>query len=152
MEDLANLTDELLLKHRPDRYSKGGDDKWLVTVAALVAPHIAEKEAQQIAAEQYVKNREGTKTQKANRYIREIYRTGQLPLDWFELSAFPVAVGSDRVAIRAMTAEDWEQSAQEEQDRADEDYALRMETVQGKFWFAKEQRDQGVQRAADLRI
>lgn len=153
MKELADLTDKLLAEHRPDRYTKGGsDDGWLITVSDLIAPHIPPAKAQQVAAEQYVKNREGTKTQKANRYIREIYLTGQLPLDWWELGNLPLSVGDERVAIRAMSEEDWIQSGREEEERRDEDYQARTHTAESKFWFAGLHRKQGVRLAADLRI
>ena len=152
MKDLNDIADEILAKHRPDRYTKGLDDGWINDAAAELAPFISPAEAVPRYADSILRAREGTKTQKANRVIRDLYVTGQLPLDWFELGHLPVAVGDQRVKIRHMTERDWEQSADEEKTRADEDYAARLETVEAKRWMAEKHRRQGAKYAIDLNL
>jgi hypothetical protein len=142
--------DRLLAEHRPDRYEVDGGDEWLDDVADLVESLIPEAEARAIAARQFVRRREGIKTKSTNRLLREITQSHQLPLDWFELMNLPLAVGKERVALRACRSEDFRAFAAEERRRTLNDMAARNETCEATEWLADQMDATGTEYARDL--
>ncbi len=124
-----------IYERRPDRYTPGGDDSWLDDIAEEFAPQIAASDAQRRAARSIVGDLEGNATRSTNRILRETLT--QPPLDWEFFRNSPLAVGNERVAIRACTAQDFRQFAVEEQARADADYRVREQTVKAAVAIAE---------------
>lgn len=135
--------DKLLAEMRPDRYVKDGGDEWLDEVSDAVASLIPDAEAREIAASQAVRRREGALTKSTNRLLREIYEAGQPPLDWLETLHLPLATGKERVALRAVTENDFLVFARDERRAAANDFASRNETCQAAEWLAVQMKSQG---------
>lgn len=136
MTERTGLIDLLLAERRPDRYEPDGGDEWLDSIISEVAAEITVDEARWLLARHEVKQREGEKTKGANRLLREIGETKQLPLDWFENLHLPIAVGKERVALRAATPLDLRNFANEERRRAASDFTARNATCEGAEWLA----------------
>lgn len=134
--DPKSQVDRLLGERRPDRYELEGGDGWLDDIADEVEPLIPEAEARAIAARQMVRAREGQKTKAANRVLREVFLSGQPPLDWLDLLNLPIAVGKERIALRAATADDFRSFATDERRRAAADFASRNATCEAAEWLA----------------
>lgn len=136
MSERAGLIDLLLAERRPDRYEPEGGDEWLDSITAEIAVEIDPDEAVWELARREVKTREGEKTKSANRLLREIGETKQLPLDWLDQLHLPIAVGKERVALRAATPADLRLFANEERRRAASDFTARNATCEGAEWLA----------------
>lgn len=136
MSERAGLIDLLLAERRPDRYEPEGGDEWLDSIIGEVAAEITVDEARWLLARHEVKTREGEKTKSANRLLREIGETHQLPLDWLESLHLPIAVGKERVALRAASPRDLRDFAAEERRRAASDFTARNATCEGAEWLA----------------
>lgn len=152
MNEINALIDELLAEHRPDRYEHGSGDEWLDQLAEdRIASQLPEHEVRKILARDLVRRREGVKTQETNRVLRQIGETGQPPLDgWLETLNLPLAVGKERVAMRAATAEDLAHFATDERRRAASDFAARNATCEAAEWMASRMQAEGVDYARDL--
>lgn len=137
-------------ERRPDRYAPGDSDtdKWLDELAEEFAPMIAVQEAQRRAARAIIANLEAAKTRQTLTIVRQCKL--QPPLDWDFFRALPLVVGNERVAIRAVTSNDWRQFAQEEKGRTDEEHSIRMATVEGALWLADYMDQQGFATGTDL--
>lgn len=150
MTELVGRIDELLAERRPDRYETVSGDEWLDQIAAEVAGLVPAAQAQYRSARMVVGQREGNKTRRTNKLLREIYRSGQLPLDWLQTLNLPLAVGKERVAIRACIAKDFENFAIEERRAAARDFSTRHETCEAAEWIAKEMVAAGISYGRDL--
>lgn len=150
MSDLHAKIERLLAEKRPDRYEREGGTDWLDDVAAEISADIPDWQARTLAASQMVRQREGVLTKRTNELVRQIAKTGQWPLDWFELHHFPLAVDKERVAIRAVTARDLEVFAVDERRRAASDFATRNETCEAAEWLAKEMESTGASTLGEL--
>jgi hypothetical protein len=149
MKDLRKLVNDLIRDRRPDRYTVGGvtDDEesetaWLNAIAVEVEPLIPDAEVRTLFARTLVNQEEGKATRRANAFLRDFARTGQLPMLWAEDGDWPVSVVSahpddptkrieERVALRAVTATDARLFANEERRRAAKDFASRNESCVG---------------------
>jgi hypothetical protein len=81
---------------------------------------------------------EGEATKSTNRFLREVARTGAIPVDWFETLAWPVAINRhDRVALRAITSSDLLQFEVVERRSADSEHASRLEACEGAHLLAE---------------
>lgn len=152
MNDLNDLIDMLLAERRPDRYEPEGGGEWLDEIADEIASKIPAATAQQHLASTLVQRREGVKTQRANRIIRDIGRTGQQILGWLDAMSLPLAVAKERVAMRALTNSDLDQFAIDERRTAANDFATRNETCEAAEWLASRMRIDGAVFLADLRL
>lgn len=128
--------DQLLNERRPDRYEVDGGDEWLDLIAGEIEGLIPEAEARAIAARQFVRRRETEKLKAANRIIREVGTTRQLPIDWLETLSLPMSVGKERVSLRASTSDDFRRFATEERRRAASDFTSRNQTCEAAEWIA----------------
>jgi hypothetical protein len=131
LSEITELIDQRLAEMRPDRYETAGGDEWLDLIADEVADFIPEAEARQLHASKLVRDRERRKTSKTNDLLREVYRTGQAPLAWFDVLHTPLAVGKERVALRAATSKDFRTFATEERKRAANDFSARNDACEG---------------------
>lgn len=152
MSEINGEVDRLLAEHRPDRYAKDGGDGWLDDVADLVAGLIPEAEARVIHARSLVRAREAQKLKTANRVLRDVFDSRQLPLDWLDLLSLPIAVGKERVALRACTPEDFRQFAVEERRRAAGDFTARNHTCEAAEWMAEQMLAEGAATGAETRL
>lgn len=136
MSERSGLIDRLLAERRPDRYEPEGGDGWLDSITAEVAAEISIDEARWLLAHHEVKVREGEKTKSANRLLREIGDTKQFPLDWLDSLHLPIAVGKERIALRAASPKDLRDFARDERRRAASDFTARNATCEGAEWLA----------------
>ena len=143
--------DWLLYENRPDRYdvrhtTEADDDsdvsaEWLDDIAEQITDDLPTVEALTLLARNLVRQREGQATRSANKLLRRFAQDGQLMLGWWEQERQPVAVitrtqreGRDpeireeRVALGAMTPQDFRAFANEERIRAGRDFAARNST------------------------
>ena len=87
---------------------------------------------------------ERKQTAAALKIVRTSFQSGfQAPLDWPYFYSLPLVVGDFHVAVRAMTPEDWEQLASEEETRANDDHAIRMVTPEACRSAASKMRQRG---------
>lgn len=149
-DSLSSRIDELLAERRPDRYEVNGGDEWLDHIADEVAHLIPAGEAQFRTARQTVQNREAGKIQKTNKLLRDIYVSGQMPLDWLDTLSLPVAVGKERVALRAMTPKDFRHFASDERRAAASDFTTRNQTCEAAEWIADQMDGGGFAYGRDL--
>lgn len=149
MNELTALVDELLADRRPDRYDDGSAE-WLDDIAAEVAPLIPEDDARYRAASMIVRRREGEKTKSANKLLREIYDSKQFPLGWLDYCSLPIAVGKERVALRAVTSADLRQFANDERRTAANDFSTRNATCEAAEWIADVMDSNGYRFGADI--
>lgn len=135
--------DALLAQQRPDRYEPTEAD-WLDGVAEQVKHLIPASKAVFLAARDMVARREQSKMQQTNKLLRQIYESGQFPLDWLETVHLPLAVSKkERVALRACTPEDFEEFANRERRSALKESAARHETCEAANWIADQMRGNG---------
>lgn len=150
MTELVGRVDELLAERRPDRYETVSGDEWLDQIAAEVQDLVPIAQAQYRSARMVVGQREGNKTRRTNKLLREIYRSGQLPLDWLQTLNLPLAVGKERVAIRACVPKDFESFAVEERRTAARDFTVRHETCEAAEWIATQMVAAGISYGRQL--
>lgn len=152
--------DGLLYSNRPDRYDvrpateegdeDGGSSDWLDAIADEIAEDLPTKDVRKVLARSLVRQREGQATRSANSLLRKFAQDGQLMLGWWEQERQPVAVvtrtqrpGKDpevheeRVALGAMTPQDFRAFANEERIRAGRDFASRNATCDAAEDIAK---------------
>lgn len=141
-EEFDRRVDELLAEQRPDRYEQG-EAHWIDGVADQVKSLVPESEARFLAAKDIVKRRETTKTRQTNKLLRDIFKSGQFPLDWLETMHLPLAIEKERVALRACTAEDFEDFGNRERRAAAADFSSRNETCEAAQWIAEQMRGNG---------
>jgi hypothetical protein len=131
MENLNAQIDALLAEYRPHGHYEAKDKSWRDPVYAEIARLIPEGDARLIGAQQLVDRRETSATRVANRLLREIGRTGQLPLDWFDAAAHPISIASTRVRIAEATTEDFAAWSRAERIAAHADHDARLEACDG---------------------
>lgn len=155
--------DQLLRDRRPDRYHPNveGDTEWLDNIAEEVAPLIPDAKVREVFARKLVGQREGQATRSTNAFIREIEKSGQPPLDWFDYANDPISVitrefsggrevvTEERVALRATTSRDFRLFAIEERRRAANEFATRNSTCEAAEWIADQIDLAGVQTFRD---
>lgn len=149
MNELNAAIDKLLADRRPDRYEEGSSE-WLDDIAAEVAWLIPEDDARYRAARLTVGRREGEKTKSANKLLREIHATQQWPLDWMDCLTLPIAVGKERVALRAVTSADLRQFANDERRIAASDFSVRNATCEAAEWLADQMDANGYRFGGDI--
>lgn len=165
LTEVRRLIDGLLRARRPDRYVVRADDDddldldagevattaWLDDLAEEVEPHVPRQSAIRLFARSEVGRAEGKATRRVNDLLRRIHRSGQLPIDWLEMRNDPMAVverlqqsgervkvTEERVALRAVTAQDLLSFAVEERRRAGRDFAARNDACAGAEWVASQ--------------
>lgn len=148
--DLNGRIDSLLAERRPDRYEVESGSEWLDEIADEIAPYIPMSEAQFRSARLIVGNRERVKTQRTNQIIRQIAKSGQLPIGWLETINLPLAVGKERVALRAITPQDLKDFAQVERRSAANEFSTRNETCEAAEWIADQMVAVGVVEGREL--
>ena len=140
----------LLDHYRPDRYDPN-DHSWMDPVIDIVADHMSEYEARQIASSHKVSNKEAVATRQTNRLLRAIASSGELPMEWLGSMAWPLAVDDDlRVSLRAATADDFRLFAQRERRAASLDFTARNASCEGALVIAEAMDTSGATVAADL--
>lgn len=152
MTDYHSEIDRLLGERRPDRYEPDGGDEWLDLIADEIQYLIPESEARAIVARQAVRRRETDKLRAANRLLREIYDSKQLPVDWLDTMSLPMGVAKERVALRAARPGDFRNFANEERRRAAADFASRNRTCEAAEWIADCMEVGGVKFGRDINI
>ena len=126
---------------RPDRYRSFD---WVDDVAESI--DIDEIDLR-VAAAEWVRSKcrkaEGEATKSGNRMFRHFHKTGQLPLEWESVEAFPISIENvvvvdgktktlnERVKLGAATASDFSSWAEAEKRVADRDYQARLDAVAG---------------------
>lgn len=90
------------------------------------------------------------KTKSANKLLREIHATQQFPLDWMDAQCLPIAVGKERVALRAVTSADLRQFANDERRTAANDFSTRNATCEAAEWIADLMDSNGYRFGADI--
>jgi hypothetical protein len=176
MRAVNRAIDDLLAERRPDRYTVRdavrADDAldadevattaWLDEVATEVQDLIPTEQTRRLFARQIVGQREGIATHRANDRLREIARSGQMPLGWMDQKDWPIAVVSrvtvrgetkvieERVALRAATSADYRRFATEERRRGARDFSARNDACTGAEMIADELDRQGAQTVLDL--
>lgn len=150
-DELNQRIDAALSAVRPDRYEPGGD--WIRPVIADFAADMSVFEARQIAAETIVRRREAEATKRVNRMLKGLVAAGQytLPLDWFLYANEPVALEREddkgrivrvRVALRAMTADDWRDFSLHGRVAAQHRLDAEMSMYEAAEWIAAQQADE----------
>lgn len=152
MSDWNNRIDQLLAERRPDSYEVDGGDEWLDDIAEEIADDIPEAEARSRLARTEVRRREKTKLQQTNKLLREIHKTGQLPLDWLDVLNNPLGVGKIRVALRAAAPRHFREFANEERRRAASDFVTRNESCEAAAWLADQMDAQGYNFGKDISL
>lgn len=142
--------DALLDQHRPDRYDVE-DHAWRAPVVAAVAQRMPIRQAQQVAAERLVGDREGRATRSVNSLMRRVARERQWPLPDLanDLLRRPMSIGAERVCLGAAMARDFEQWAIDERRDAAQDFTARSEACDGAEWIAREMAAKGLTLFAD---
>ena len=135
MDELKSAIDELLAEQRPDRYEPS-EASWLDSVADQVKDLVPPKHAVFQLARTIVGNRERGKTQRTNKILRDAHTSEQFPGDWLKTLHLPLAVGKERVALRACTADDFRNFANQERRVAGKDFAVRNESCEAAEWVA----------------
>lgn len=142
----------LLDKVRPDRYDPT-DHTWQAKVVSRVAAEISEFEARKLAADKLVTAVEARATRRTNALLRDVFRSGQFPLDWWDAMAWPLAVSdAERVALRAATTEDLRRFAQRERRSASQEFTARSDACEGAEFLANLMVKQKVKVASKLTI
>lgn len=145
--------DALLDKYRPDRYSSN-DHGWQAPVITQVAQRMPLRQAQQIAAEKIVSEREGRATRSVNSMLRKVASEKQWPLPELthDLMRRPLSIGSERVCLAAATAKDFELWAIDERRDAAQEFSARSAACDGAEWLAQQMRQQGHALFADAYV
>ena len=161
---LSHQIDTWLNEARPERYSADEKD-WIDPVIDKAAEDIHQyksvADAVRELARRRVYVREAQATRRANRILRDIGKTGQLPLGWgedpdwktflFDIIRAPISVARQRIRLGAATDEDWKEweleSARESDKRAIAESASR----EGARLLRDLMRTQGVRTTEDLR-
>lgn len=150
-DEMNQRIDAALNASRPDRYEPG--DSWINDVIADIAGEINMFEARQIAAEVIVRRREAEATKRVNRLLKQVGGPGgqyALPFDWYAYISEPVAFERTdarggmrriRVALRAMTADDWRNFALNGRVAAQHRHDAEMAMYDSAEWLAAEQGD-----------
>lgn len=149
LTDRNAVIDLRLNECRPDRYDEGSD-QWLDDIAAEVADMIPDDDARFQYARTLVRRREGEKTKNANKLLRQIFDDKQFPLGWLDMANLPIAVGKERVALRAVTSADLRQFANDERRAAANDFSTRNATCEAAEWIADLMDSNGYRFGADI--
>ena len=142
MDELKAAIDELLTEQRPDRYEPS-EASWLDSVADQVKDLVSPEHAVFKFARKTVGDRERAKTQSTNKLLRDVHTSGEFPLEWLETLHLPLAVGKERVALRACTAQDFRDFANQERRVASNDFATRNASCEAAEWIADQMTDNG---------
>ncbi|MFB4280789.1 hypothetical protein ACBJ59_36255 [Nonomuraea sp. MTCD27] len=163
-KELNDLIDNWLADERPERYDSG-DKEWMETVVKRTADSLEEQpDYTQVfldAARRRVYQREGTATRRANKFLRDIARTGQMPLGWGEGDAWkavlrdilsaPLSIERSRVRLAAAAPADLEAWELENAREEDKRRLAQIEARSGARLLGDWLRQQGVQRVDDFR-
>lgn len=163
-KEINALIDDLLAQHRPERYEADEKD-WMGPVVVRVVKELQrQKSADEVAldaAKRRVYQREGQATKRANKELRKISETGQLPFGWgegdwrtflYDILHLPMSIARQRVRFGAASAADltdWELESAREQDKRNKAEAAARE---GARILAEMLDRQNVRRVEDLRV
>jgi hypothetical protein len=134
--------------NRPDRCATDAVDGWLQAGVNEFASELDARESQRREALSILRSMETTAVRQTNKLLRQTLT--HPPLDWDIFRNSPLAVGNEHVAIRACTPQDFRQFAEEEQARADADYAVRLETCAAACSLADYMDAHGMRSGRDL--
>lgn len=142
--------DAMLDNRRPDRYSVDDHD-WRAPVVKVVAERMPIRQAQQIAAERVVSDREGRATRSVNAMLRRVAAEKQWPLPEMadDLMRRPMSIGTERVCLAAAEPVDFKQWAVDERRDAAQDFTARSQACDGAEWIAEAMTERGLARFAD---
>lgn len=120
---------------RPDRY-KSGDLTWAQEVIESLADHAEDDPELQrrtnlAYAEQVVKSWDRKATNSVNGLLREIKRTGALPLEWMDFRRLPLSIDKEKFRLGTVSPELLEQWELAERRRAASDFAARNDACDG---------------------
>lgn len=149
MSEINDTIDARLDEARPNRY-RPEQDEWLTAIIDDVAVTISIEEAQKRVARDLVVRREAEATKRTNRVLRDIFKTGNLPLDWLDMQRCPLSINGERVALGACTPDDFREFANIERRRAAKEHATRNESCDGARFLADMIEKNGARRASDL--
>lgn len=130
-ESLRQKLDDL----RPDEYKSGNLD-WAQEVVDDLAQlydenPTAQRRANLDHAEATVKSWDERATRRSNGLLREIKRTGQLPLDWMDYGSLPLSIDKVKHRLGSITANHLESWELAERRRASDDFAARNDACDG---------------------
>lgn len=162
-KELNQLIDQWLAQERPERYDSN-EKEWMAAVVEKARDALKDRrnddEVITDAARRRVHQREGQATKSANRVLRTIAETGQLPLGWgegdtwrtmlFDILHLPLAVAKQRVRLGAANAADLEQWELENAREEDKRKLAQIAARRGARMLASWVQAQGAQRVEDL--
>lgn len=101
---------------RPDETT---DQDWLQPVIDRVASNMATPRARDMAARKFISIAESTLLQATNRYLRKWVTTGEWPIDFMDLSDYPLALDDKghKLRLGAASAEHWVLALQFQEDQ-----------------------------------
>lgn len=163
-KELNDLIDDWLAAERPERYD-AGDKEWMEGVVKRAATRLeGQPDHARVfldAARRRVYLREGTATRRANKFLRDIARTGQMPIGWGEGEAWksvlsdilsaPLSIDRQRVRLGAATPADLEAWELENAREEDKRRLAQIEARLGARLLGDWLRAQGAQRVDDFR-
>lgn len=163
-KELTDLIDLWLSDDRPERYD-ATDKDWMDDAVEKATEQLKRRpnadEVIHDAARRRVYQREGQATKTANRNLRNIAKTGALPLGWGEGDDWksfladvlnrPLSIAHMRVRFGAASATDLEQWELENAREEDKRRLAQIETREGARLLADWLRKQGAQRVEDVR-
>ena len=163
-KDLNELIDLWLSDDRPDRY-QASEKEWMDVVVERATKALQGRPDKdgviQDIARRRVYQREGQATRRANKVLRDIGDTGQLPLGWddeelwremlYEKLRLPLSIEQQRVRLGAASPADlesWKTTNKREEEKRN---AAQEAARQGADLLARWVREQHVLRVEDLR-
>lgn len=163
-KELNQLIDEWLSQSRPERYDSG-EKGWMDEAVKKAAEKLQlrpdREQVIQDAARRRVYQREGQATKRANKVLRDIADTGQMPFGWAEgddwrsflsdILSLPLSIARQRVRFGACTGPDLEQWELENAREEDKRRLAQIGAREGARLLASWINAQGVSRVEDLR-
>ena len=136
--------DALLDVYRPDRYDSN-DHGWWAPIIGIICGRITQAQAQQIAAERLVSQRESKATRSVNQMLRRVGREQQFPMEGTcdDLLRRPLSIGSERICLGVAEPADLRQWAIDERRDAAQEASARFAACDGAEWLADQVEDKG---------
>lgn len=139
----------ILNKSRPDK-TKNDDHTWWEPIILRYRDSIPIEDAQDEVMRRRIAALERKATRRTNKLMREINETGQYPLHLMDAENWPLSVGDERVALRAVTEWDLAISEREERESTTADFASRMSGVGGRAKLRNMLIESGSSNVADF--
>lgn len=148
--NLAATIDGLLTEARPPRYEH--HRTWAAPIVAKIHKLIPDTEHDDIIrshAARLVANRERAATGQANKFLRRLKATQQLPLFWEDLAAAPIIVDGERIRLDEANRADLIQFDATRRKVIEDQHAASINTLDGALWLAEQAATKGVSRVWD---